>query len=114
MGGAVAFPSGSGKNATGFLPKIGNLRLLDTAKSSIKLAADVNFTNPTDYSATVPYFNIKLLNNGTELGYAYARNITVKPGVNKMIPIEAVWEPVGKRGAIQGREVLSQYVSGRF
>ena len=106
----LAFSSGS--NVTGLMPKIGDLSIIDTAKSWIKLGAQVNFTNPTEYTATVPYFNIKLLNNRTELGYAFAKNITVGPGNNTDVPIEAVWEPKGAIGATQGREVLSQYVSG--
>ena len=102
-----------GKNLTRFLPKIGDLAILDTGKDWIKLAADVNFTNPTDYSASVPYFNIKLLNNGTELGNAYVKNATISPGENHQVPIEAIWKPHGELALFQGKEVLSQYVSGQ-
>lgn len=73
----------------------------------------MNFTNPSKYSAHVPYANIKLLNNGTELGYAYVEDIDVVPGNNTNVPIKAVWDPLGKKGAAQGREVLSQYISGK-
>lgn len=107
----------SGGNGTGdiskFLPKIGGLRILDTGRSWIKLAAEVNFTNPTNYSASVPYFDLKLLNNGTELGHAYAQNANVVPGSNTNVSIVAFWEPHGKAALAHGREVLSQYVSGR-
>ena len=81
--------------------------------SWIKLAADVNFTNPTNYSATVPYFDLKLLNNGTELGHAFVRNATITPGNNTNVSIVAFWQPYGEAALLQGKDVLSQYVSGK-
>ena len=96
----------------GFAPEVGSLRILDTTKTTLKLEAMVNITNPTNYSATVPYVNIKLLSNGTELGHAYAVNVVVKPGVNHNILVESLWDPPGEAGAAQGRELLSQYISG--
>ena len=62
----------------------------------------------------MPYVNIKLLSNGTNLGYATARNIAVGPGVNYNILVESLWDPIGEVGAAQGREFLSQYISGEF
>ncbi|KAF2142445.1 uncharacterized protein K452DRAFT_326348 [Aplosporella prunicola CBS 121167] len=96
-------------------PKVGGLRILDTTESSLTLEALVNFTNPTDYSATVPYADINLLTNGTVLGHVTARDIKVKPGNNTNVVVQAVWDPLsasGEEGRAVGRELLSQYISG--
>ncbi|KAI9815062.1 MAG: hypothetical protein M1827_002905 [Pycnora praestabilis] len=95
--------------------KVGSLRILDTSAKTLLIQADVNFTNPTEYSATVPFVNINLLNNSTILGHATARNITVVPGDNKNMVVEALWDPQsqgGKEGEEVGKELLSQYISG--
>lgn len=98
-------------------PKFGNLKILDTGASSIKFQAEVNFTNPTNYSATVPYANINILANGTALGQVTAENLTVIPGNNTGVLVEAVWDPLkmsGEKGRIVGRDLLSQYLSGMW
>lgn len=98
-------------------PKFGNLKILDTGASSIKFQAEVNFTNPTNYSATVPYANINILTNGTALGQVTAENLTVVPGNNTGVLVEAVWDPLkmsGEKGRIVGRDLLSQYLSGTW
>lgn len=81
----------------------------------MNLEARVNFTNPTEYSAQIPYFNIHILNNGSIIGDATANDITVTPGNNTNILVSATWDPTkfgGKKAAKIGRELLSQYVSG--
>lgn len=94
---------------------MGSLRILETTKSTLKIQAKINVTNPTEYSAAVPYVNIKLLSNGTEIGHATARNVRITPGLNHNLLVESIWDPEGpsgERGAAQGRELLSQYISG--
>lgn len=106
--------SGDG-GLTGFSPKIGNLTILDSSPDGLTIQALVNFTNPTAYSATVPYVDIKLLTNGTALGHVTARNITVIPGNNTNLLVQASWEPSlagGAKGKHVGRELLSKYISG--
>lgn len=96
-------------------PKIGNLKILDTGPTSLTLQAMVNFTNPTKYSATVPYFNINILTNDTLLGQATATNVALVPGNNTNVLITAVYDPVtnsGEEGKAIGRELLSKYISG--
>ncbi|THX44371.1 hypothetical protein D6D10_00510 [Aureobasidium pullulans] len=98
-----------------FTPKIGNLQIIDTGKTSLTLTASVNFTNPTEYSATVPFVDIHILTNGTLLGHATAKDIKVVPGVNTNILVTAVWDPQtmgGEEGHHVGVEFLSQYISG--
>lgn len=98
-----------------FSPKVGDLEILGTTKSSITFEAKVNITNPTEYSATVPFVNVNMLVNDTVLGHATAENVSVVPGPNYDIPVLAVWNPSekgGRTGFHVGEELLSQYVSG--
>lgn len=100
-----------------FTPKIGNLQILDTSKTSLTLTALVNFTNPTEYSATVPFVDINILTNGTLLGHATAKDVSVVPGTNTNILVTAVWDPRalgGEEGHRIGVEFLSQYISGLY
>lgn len=95
---------------------MGNLRILDTTDSSLTLEADVNFTNPTAYSASVPFVDINILTNNTILAHATAENLHVGPGNNTNLKIKATWNPSkdsGAKGLLVGRELLSQYLSGR-
>ena len=106
----------SGGDLKGFSPQVGSLRILETTRSSLSLEAKINITNPTEYSAVVPYVNIKMLSNGTEIGHATARNVSVVPGPNHNILVEALWDPLspsGQKGIAQGKELLSQYISGQ-
>ena len=112
----VCTPAISGGDLKGFSPQVGSLRILETTRSSLSMEARVNITNPTEYSAIVPYVNIKMLSNGTEVGHATARNVSVVPGPNHNILVEALWDPLtpsGQKGVAQGKELLSQYISGQ-
>lgn len=94
---------------------MGNLSIVDTSPTSLTLQAHVNFTNPTNYSAVVPYFNIHLMVNDTVIGEAIAENVVVRPGNNTNIVANAIWDPFthsGEAGVAVGSEFLSQYVSG--
>lgn len=91
--------------------------MLETTRSAFRIAAKLNLTNPTNYSAIIPYVNVHLLSNGTLLGNATAKNVKVVPGHNDGIAITANWDPLtlsGERGAHVGKELLSQYISGVF
>ncbi|CAI6338597.1 unnamed protein product [Periconia digitata] len=111
-------PIGSHKGNTDvstFAPKIGNLSIVETSPTSITLQAHANITNPTNYSATVPYFNINVLVNETVLGQAIAKDVYVHPGNNTNILVTVVWDPSthsGGAGKAIGRELVSQYISG--
>lgn len=79
------------------------------------MQALVNITNPTPYTAVIPYFNIHILNNGHVLGEAIARNVNFGLGENVNIPVDAVWDPLrfgGHKAQDVGRRLLSEYVSG--
>ena len=108
MGGSAL----SGNGLEGFHPEVGSLKVLETTRSSLLLEAKVNVTNPTNYSATVPYVSINILSNDTLMGHAIARNVQVIPGRNDDILVKATWEPANSVGLEVGRELLSQYISG--
>ncbi|KAI7093181.1 hypothetical protein KC324_g21827, partial [Hortaea werneckii] len=94
----------------GFRPKVFDLNILDTTSSGFTLSALINMTNPTNYSATIPYVDIHISNNGSLLGHATIKDLELKPGNNTRLPIQAVWDPLtlggGKARGI-GRELLS-------
>jgi len=105
----------TGGGLSGFNPEVGSLKILDTTQSSMRLQAKVNITNPTEYSAKVPFVDINVLNNNTILGHATAKDVSIVPGNNTDIVVEMVWNPSeasGKSGISVGRDLLSQYISG--
>jgi hypothetical protein len=94
---------------------VGNLSIDDTTPTSLILGAQFNFTNPSKYSATVPYFNINVLVNGTHIGTATVKDMEVHPGNNTNNHMSINWDPYtygGDRGKEVGAELLSQYISG--
>jgi hypothetical protein len=88
---------------------------VDSSAQGLIIQAEVNFTNPTKYSATIPYLDIMIETNGTNVGHAKLMNATIGPGNNTGLIVQAVWEPEvagGKKGVKVGKELLSQYISG--
>lgn len=107
----------SGKNGTfsSLKPKIGNLSIVSTTPHSISLTTFVNFTNPTNYSATVPYADLHILINDTVIGNATAKDVQVNPGRNENILVTALYRPKemsGDKGEHIGLEAVSRYISG--
>jgi uncharacterized membrane protein len=113
---AALASSGNGSGLTdGFRPQVVNLEIVDSSEYGIVIQAEVNFTNPTNYSATIPFSDISIEKNGTAIGHARVENATIVAGKNHNIMARAVWEPKiagGKDGMKVGRELLSQYISG--
>ena len=75
----------------------------------------MNFTNPTDYSVDIPYFNINILSNGSVMGNTTVRNMKLVPGHNADVAVEATWDPLGKgdkKAKDIGKELLSRFISG--
>jgi hypothetical protein len=85
-----------------FDSQVSDLEILDTTPEKLIFAAMVNVTNPTEYSAKVPYVNISISSNGTDLGFATAEGVSVVPGTN-LIRIES---------SLGGRDFISRYLSG--
>lgn len=96
-------------------PQIGSLEIVETTESSVTIQAKVNITNPTEYSAYIPYININILNNDTILGNLIAKELEIIAGNNTDLVTTAIWNPSvasGHHGTEVGRNLISQYVSG--
>lgn len=99
-----------------FLPKVYDLQILTTNKEYLQFSTKVNFTNPSEYVAWIPYANALITNNGSVLGDMTIRNTLIGLGDNEGVEVTATWSPRksgGAAGAAIGRELLSQYVSGK-
>ena len=106
----------SGRKVEDLDLKIGQLELLQTTKASVSLSAAVNLTNPTNYSAFLPFADVNISWNRTLMGHATVEGVYLKPGRNLNIPLHAVWSPGqsgGEAGLQASRELISRYVSGK-
>ncbi|KAK4186582.1 hypothetical protein QBC35DRAFT_386932 [Podospora australis] len=95
-------------------PQVGSIDILSTTTDSISLRALVNLTNPTPYSAYVPFLRIRFENNGTTLGEASAKDLDIQQGNNTDLVVFATWKPTmgGAEGVQRGRNLISEYLSG--
>jgi hypothetical protein len=95
-------------------PKLNGVKILDTTPSSVKLEAIVNISNPTSYTADIPFVTIHLLSNGSVIGEASAENLKIRKGNNTNLLVSAEWNPSlgGRKGIKKGRDLLSEYLSG--
>ncbi|KAJ2995253.1 hypothetical protein NUW58_g1326 [Xylaria curta] len=103
------------KGAIGTIhPKVGSLKVVDSSLDSITLQALVNVTNPTPYTAYVPFANVHLFANGSILGDGTIRNVDIRTGLNTNLVVTAKWNPTkgGPHGRKIGRDLISQYLSG--
>lgn len=94
-----------------------SLQLGDTTESSLVVSTRVNFTNPTDYFATIPLIDILMIYNNTAVAHIIGHDISLAPGNNTDVSVDFVWSPReygGAEGIIAGRELLSSYISGLF
>lgn len=99
----------------GFAPAVGDLEIRDTTATTIGLIANVNITNPTPYSADVPFVNINVLYNDTVVANISMTDVHIHPRRNSKLPFTARWDPrglSGREGAEKGRDLLSKHISG--
>ncbi|POR34139.1 Uncharacterized protein TPAR_05681 [Tolypocladium paradoxum] len=97
-------------------PQVGDIRILNTSDTGVHLQTVVNLTNPTPYTATIPYMSIHVMKQGYMIGEAVARDIDFQIGNNSDIDISATWDPLtfsGEKGQAVGRRLLSEYLSGK-
>ncbi|PHH76373.1 hypothetical protein CDD82_4030 [Ophiocordyceps australis] len=97
-------------------PAVGDLRIVETWRTGIRLRASVNMTNVTPYTATIPYVNIHVMKQGFVLGEAIIQDAALKHGVNSDIIIGAIWDPTrfdGKEARQVGQRLVSDYLSGK-
>lgn len=105
-----------GKTFEGLSPQVGEIRVMNTSETGVSLQASVNMTNPTPYTAQIPYLSIHILHNGLVLGEGVVKNVDLQLGNNTNIMVHATWDPVsfgGDKAHQIGRKLLSQYVSGK-
>ncbi|KAI0194741.1 hypothetical protein EV127DRAFT_421215 [Xylaria flabelliformis] len=95
-------------------PKVGSIRVVDSSTDSIILQALVNVTNPTPYTAHVPFVNVHLVANGSVLGDGTIQNVDIVAGNNTNLLVTAKWNPTdgGPQSRKIGRDLISQYLSG--
>ncbi|KAJ8126609.1 hypothetical protein O1611_g7031 [Lasiodiplodia mahajangana] len=98
----------------GIDPKIGKIRVVDTSLDSITLQALVNVTNPTPYTASVPFLNVHVVVNSSILGDGTIQNVDIRAGNNTDLLVTATWNPTkgGPHSRRAGRDLISQYLSG--
>lgn len=87
---------------------------MDSSPDSITLQALVNVTNPTPYTAYVPFVNVHFVANGSILGDGTVQNVDIGTGNNTNILVTAKWNPIdgGPHSRKIGRDLISQYLSG--
>lgn len=95
-------------------PKIGDVKILSTTPTAIHIEAVVNVTNPTPYSASIPYFTAHIMKNGSVIGDATIRDARIPTGDIENLVISAIWEPAisGEVGRKIGVDLVSGFVSG--
>ncbi|KAI1158676.1 hypothetical protein F5B18DRAFT_639955 [Nemania serpens] len=95
-------------------PQIGSLKIVDSSLDSITLQALVNVTNPTPYTAYVPFVNVHLIANGSILGDGTIQSADIRAGNNTNLLVTATWNPAkgGSHSRGTGRDLISQYISG--
>lgn len=87
---------------------------MDSSLDSITLQALVNVTNPTPYTAYVPFVNVHLIANGSILGDGTIQSADIRAGNNTNLLVTATWNPAkgGSHSRGTGRDLISQYISG--
>ncbi|GKT57071.1 pre-rRNA processing protein [Colletotrichum tofieldiae] len=96
-------------------PQVGDVKIISTSSSSMTIEALVNITNPTPYTAVVPYVNIHIVRDGFVLGSATAENMKVVRGMNTNLVVRADWNPAagGEASRKVASDMISEYLSGR-
>jgi hypothetical protein len=84
-----------GNTLSGIAPHLSDLKILNTSDTGISMNAAVNLTNPTPYTASIPYFHIYIhdTKDDCRLGEATARNVDLRQGNNSGIAVNATWDP---------------------
>lgn len=102
-----------GNPLTQLAPKVGNIMILDTTRDSVLLQALVNVTNPTPYTASIPYVNVHIFCNGSVIGEVTAEDLDITTGNNTNLIVRAKWDPsMGGAGAKTiASDLISRYLS---
>ncbi|PHH93194.1 hypothetical protein CDD83_10743 [Cordyceps sp. RAO-2017] len=105
-----------GDSLSALEPQFGDLRLVNSSATSMNLRAVVNLTNPTAYTAVIPFLSVHVMKQGYVIGEAVVRDLDLGLGRNSNISVSATWDPLAlghEYGRRVGRRLLSDYLSGR-
>ncbi|QIW97081.1 hypothetical protein AMS68_002599 [Peltaster fructicola] len=100
---------------TSLNPRIYDLSIVSSTPTTLTISALVNITNPTEYTADIPYLSLHILTNGSILANASVQDIKVGHGNLTALKAVATWNPLGLggRNALQaGVSFMSQFISG--
>jgi hypothetical protein len=96
------------------MPTIKSLRVTNSTPNAMSLETTIDVENPTEYSAIIPFADVKITVNNTILGHIAVRNLNVSEGLNRNLTVIAEYAPMsGEKGRKTGRELLSQWISGK-
>ncbi|KAJ5232458.1 hypothetical protein N7468_005414 [Penicillium chermesinum] len=96
-------------------PNIVSIHIDETTESSLQVSAVMNFTNPTEYTAEIPFVDFLMLYNSTPVAHVVARNFSLGLGSNSDAVLQITWGPLeigGPNGTKAGRSLISSYISG--
>ncbi|KAL4740329.1 hypothetical protein BDV11DRAFT_185607 [Aspergillus similis] len=99
----------------GLAPQVESLELGSTTESSLLVETVLNFTNPTQYSASVPLLDLLLVYNDTKVAHLTTRDVTIVPGTNTGVNVDLQWSPLdlgGPSAVLAGQDLISRFVSG--
>lgn len=97
-------------------PHVGDIWIRNTTSTAVRLECTANFTNPTPYTASVPFINLQFASNDSVLGDVTIKNLVVAQGNNTGVTVGASWDPVGFGGEQSreaGRTLISDFLSGK-
>lgn len=80
------------------------------------MRASVNLTNPTPYTASIPYVTVHVIKDGHIIGEVSAKDAHFQLGNNTNMVVYAAWDPVlfgGEASHEISRRLLSEYLSGK-
>ncbi|RDW57138.1 uncharacterized protein DSM5745_11536 [Aspergillus mulundensis] len=106
---------GSPSRPDGLKPQVQSLELGTTTETSLLVNTMVNFTNPTEYSASVPFLDLLIVYNATSVAHITAKDVTIVPGTNAGVNINLQWDPLdlgGPSAVLAGQDLISRFVSG--
>ncbi|KAK5997046.1 hypothetical protein PT974_02397 [Cladobotryum mycophilum] len=105
-----------GKSFLDLDPHVGDIVIVETSENSVKMRASINLTNPTPYTASIPYANVHVMVKGHLIGEVTAKDLDLKLGENTNMVVYATWDPVtwgGEESHKVATQLLSNYLSGK-
>lgn len=96
-------------------PRVGEISIKTTTTTTILVEAIVNVTNPTPYTADIPYASVHLVSGDHVLGAVSVEGLQMQRGNITNISTSMLWDPIGHGGPGAQNEaklLLSKYLSG--